>query len=208
MIRRPPRSTLFPYTTHFRSRVHLARASLSMLATFIGPALALGCGTPGAVGGSGGVATGTGGTLGTGTGGVLAGSGGAASGGAAAAGGSASGGAAVGGSSSGGTAAGGAGTGGVGSDGAGTGGVIEGDMPLHYETEFTGEACPEPPLPAYADLPEISHLPDPFVLASGSTMSSRAEWSCRRAEIKAILEEYDVGAKPGKPSTVDASFDG
>src|SRR5688572_31569342 len=64
MIRRPPRSTLFPYTTHFRSRVHLASASLSMLATFIGPALALGCGTPGAVGGSGGVATGTGGTLG------------------------------------------------------------------------------------------------------------------------------------------------
>src|SRR2546430_8767963 len=27
MIRRPPRSTLFPYTTLFRSRVHAARAA-------------------------------------------------------------------------------------------------------------------------------------------------------------------------------------
>src|SRR3712207_7835294 len=32
MIRRPPRSTLFPYTTLFRSRAHLARATLEAIA--------------------------------------------------------------------------------------------------------------------------------------------------------------------------------
>src|SRR5690606_22134055 len=68
--------------------------------------------------------------------------------------------------------------------------------------------CPEPPLPAFADLPSVESLPNPFTKADGTTLSSRAEWSCRRAEIKAILEEYDVGEKPGKPSVVDASFAG
>lgn len=85
---------------------------------------------------------------------------------------------------------------------------VMGDLPLVYEEEFTGEDCPTPPLPGFAELESIAHLPDPFLMASGERMTRRAQWRCRRAELKAILEKYDVGAKPGKPSTVDASLDG
>src|SRR5258705_10227892 len=35
MIRRPPRSTLFPYTTLFRSRMPLTRLSVRLLRSFI-----------------------------------------------------------------------------------------------------------------------------------------------------------------------------
>lgn len=83
-----------------------------------------------------------------------------------------------------------------------------GEFPTNYEDEDTGADCPEPPLPAYADLPEISYLPDPFLMADGTRMTTRAQWRCRRAEIKALLEEYDVGEKPGPPSTFEASLDG
>lgn len=57
-------------------------------------------------------------------------------------------------------------------------------------------------------LPEIPHLPDPFEKADGSRMTTKAEWRCRRAEIKAILEKYDAGEKPGRPSTFEASLSG
>ena len=58
-------------------------------------------------------------------------------------------------------------------------------------------------------LPEIEHHPDPFLFADGTTrMTSRSEWRCRRAEIKAILEQYDAGIKPGKPDSVEASLSG
>jgi len=181
-----------------------------MLVGLVGLGALLGCGTPGTGGGAGGAPVGSGGAVVTGSGGAPVSSGGAVGSGGAAAGGSASGGAVgTGGAAAGGTSSGGAASGGSGSGGAlGTGGTIEGDMPLYYETEFTGDACPEPPLPAYADLPSIEHLPDPFLMSGGTTMTSRSEWACRRAEIKAILEEYDVGEKPGKPEMVDASFDG
>jgi hypothetical protein len=103
---------------------------------------------------------------------------------------------------------GGAGAGGTGPGGAG-GGTITGAMPLVYETEFTGADCPKPTL---ADdplkLPAITYLPDPFLMADGTRMTTREQWRCRRAEIKAILEKYDDGAKPGKPSTFNATLSG
>src|SRR2546425_9664790 len=43
MIRRPPRSTLFPYTTLFRSQVPTVRKSLTVMATRSGPSS---CGRP------------------------------------------------------------------------------------------------------------------------------------------------------------------
>jgi hypothetical protein len=85
--------------------------------------------------------------------------------------------------------------------------VILGDLPLVYDEEFTGADCPEPPLPGFSELEPISYLPDPFLMASGERMTSRAEWRCRRAELKSILEEYDVGHKPAPP-TVEASLSG
>jgi hypothetical protein len=86
--------------------------------------------------------------------------------------------------------------------------VIEGDLPLVYDTEDTGADCAEPPLPAFSALESIEYLPDPFEMSSGQRMTSRSEWRCRRAELKAILEKYDVGEKPGKPSKLEASLQG
>ena len=74
--------------------------------------------------------------------------------------------------------------------------------------ENTGDDCPEPPLPAFGDLIAVSHLPNPFEMSDGTPITTKTQWRCRRAQIKAELEAYDVGAKPGKPSTVEASLDG
>jgi len=177
-----------------------------MLAGLVGLALVPGCGSSAPVAGSGGAASGgaigAGGASGTPSASGGTSTDGAGSGGAPAAGGTASGGLTSGGSAAGGAASGGAGTGG------GLVGDLVGDLPLRYEQEFTGEACEKPPLPTYDDLPEITYLPDPLLMASGETMTARSEWACRRAEIKALIEEYDVGDKPGKPATVDASLEG
>jgi hypothetical protein len=83
-----------------------------------------------------------------------------------------------------------------------------GPLPPVYDEEDTGADCPEPTLPDYAALPEVSPLPDPFENADGTRIASRADWRCRRAEIKAALEKWDVGEKPGKPSTLTPSLDG
>jgi hypothetical protein len=79
---------------------------------------------------------------------------------------------------------------------------------LHYDEENTGADVKKPPMPAFSDLPSIPYLPDPFKKADGSRITTREDWRIRRAEIKAILEHYDVGEKPDKPSTFKATLDG
>jgi hypothetical protein len=66
----------------------------------------------------------------------------------------------------------------------------------------------KPPLPPFADLPSIEYLPDPFKKATGTRIITRDEWRSRRAEIRAYLEHYDVGVKPGKPTTFKAALNG
>jgi hypothetical protein len=85
---------------------------------------------------------------------------------------------------------------------------VAAEMPSVYGKEDTGANCAKPPLPEFNALPSIPYLPDPFTKADGSRMTTREEWRCRRAEIKAMLEHYDVGEKPGKPSTFKATLDG
>ena len=79
--------------------------------------------------------------------------------------------------------------------------------PLVYSTENTGASCAAPPLPALAQLPVIQPLPDPFLWADGRGRStSFSDWECRRNEIKAQIENYEIGKKPAKPSTITASY--
>jgi hypothetical protein len=73
------------------------------------------------------------------------------------------------------------------------------------EAENSGADCALPALPEFAALPEYIQLHDPFTLASGSRMTQRAEWICRRAEIGAQLQRYELGPKPPKPASVSAS---
>lgn len=51
------------------------------------------------------------------------------------------------------------------------------------------------------------NLPNPFAMNDGTLISSAAEWTCRRNEIKKDLEEYEIGVKP-EPPQVAASFAG
>jgi len=82
------------------------------------------------------------------------------------------------------------------------------ELPLSYSSEDTGAHLPRPPLPEFEGLPSISHLPDPFTMTDGSRLTTRDEWRARRTEIKAMIEHYDVGEKPGKPGTFKATLEG
>jgi hypothetical protein len=50
-------------------------------------------------------------------------------------------------------------------------------------------------------------LPDPFAMHDGSRISEKADWKCRRNEIKQDLEQFEIGPKP-EPPMVQASISG
>jgi hypothetical protein len=80
-------------------------------------------------------------------------------------------------------------------------------MPIVYDVENTGADCPEPPLPSISDLPVIESLPDPFEWSDGrGRITSIYDWRCRRAEIKAEIEHYEIGEKPARPDSITASY--
>ncbi len=81
-------------------------------------------------------------------------------------------------------------------------------MSLVYEVEDTGADVPKPQLPEFSKLESIPFLPDPFMKADGTRITTRDEWRVRRAEIKAMIERYIIGEKPGKPSKFEAKLDG
>ena len=65
-------------------------------------------------------------------------------------------------------------------------------------------ACPAVP----GSMPSGStQLNDPFTFASGGRVSSKADFTCRQAEISALMQRYELGELPPKPS-VSATFSG
>jgi len=81
------------------------------------------------------------------------------------------------------------------------------DIPFVYPVENTGAECKLPPLPDIADLPLIEPLTDPFAWSDGSgRVSDFKDWQRRRAEIKAEIEHYEIGRKPGRPEDITASY--
>jgi hypothetical protein len=79
--------------------------------------------------------------------------------------------------------------------------------PLVYSAENTGGSCTAPPLPTFSQLPVIEPLPDPFRWSNGSGRStSFGDWECRRNEIKAEIENYEIGAKMPRPQNITASY--
>jgi hypothetical protein len=44
-------------------------------------------------------------------------------------------------------------------------------------------------------------LPDPFTKLDGTRMTTKAEWTCRREEIRKQAEKYAFGTKPAPPTT-------
>jgi hypothetical protein len=81
------------------------------------------------------------------------------------------------------------------------------EIPLVYDIENTGAGYPKPILPALSELPVIAPLTDPFEWSDRSGRDTTfASWSRRRAEIKAEIENYEIGMKPDRPDTIAASF--
>jgi hypothetical protein len=190
----------------------LALAPVCLLLGACGAASSLG-GTGG--NGSGGNGTGGNGTGGDGTGGSATGgtgtsTGGHGTGGAISTGGTGTGGAATGGAGGKGTGGsaggkgGGAGSPATGGSGGvpttGTGGNSNG-APVYNPDfkEFSGDDCPAA---TPKDVSISGQLPNLFTKIDGTTMSKKSEWRCRRAELKAIVEKYIHGAKPGPPDMV------
>jgi hypothetical protein len=82
-------------------------------------------------------------------------------------------------------------------------------IPLVYNVENTGASYPLPPLPTINQLPVVEPLPDPFMWSNGSGRSVNfSDWSRRRSEIKAEIENYEIGTKPARPATITASYVG
>jgi hypothetical protein len=60
----------------------------------------------------------------------------------------------------------------------------------------------------YGALTANPKLPDPFLSPNGTRITSKDQWPCRRAEIMAQAQKYELGPNPGAPSSVTGSFDG
>ena len=71
--------------------------------------------------------------------------------------------------------------------------------------EDAGEACVIPPLPAFADLPTLTTLPDPFLGLNGERITSKSQWQCRREEIRQLAERFIYGQKPAAPESVSGT---
>ena len=83
------------------------------------------------------------------------------------------------------------------------------EVPLVYSVENTGASCKAPPLPDPSQLPNVSKLPDPFSWSDGSgRVKTLADWECRRNEIKAEIENYELGKKPNPPQSLKATYSG
>lgn len=75
--------------------------------------------------------------------------------------------------------------------------------------EDSGADCVVPALPSASALTPYDKHHDPFVMLDGSRITKKAQWRCRRAEIKAQLEQYESGPKPVvAPEDVNAALSG
>lgn len=75
-------------------------------------------------------------------------------------------------------------------------------------SEDRGTGCAVPELPNHLALPEHPLLPDPFLSMNGARITAKEDWICRRAEISAQVQEYELGPKPPPPERVSAVVNG
>jgi hypothetical protein len=64
-----------------------------------------------------------------------------------------------------------------------------------------GGGCNIPPMPPASSLAQNPFFPDPFTFMNGTRMTARAEWTCRRAELAALAQEFEFGQKPAPPTS-------
>jgi len=64
------------------------------------------------------------------------------------------------------------------------------------------------PLPATVTTKANSRLPDPFTFYDGRKVTTKAEWACRQQEISELVQRFELGTYPPKPSSVTGSLSG
>ncbi|MBO3747760.1 cellulose binding domain-containing protein [Streptosporangiaceae bacterium NEAU-GS5] len=67
--------------------------------------------------------------------------------------------------------------------------------------EDDGADCPVT-LPSEGSLPTNTRIPDPFTRLNGTRITTKADWRCRREEIKRLAERFVYGDKQPKPTSV------
>jgi hypothetical protein len=69
-------------------------------------------------------------------------------------------------------------------------------------------ACPpfQIPVPDSTVPTPARTLPDPFTFLSGAKVESKSDWQCRRTELLALMERFEFGALPSKPSVLNATL--
>ncbi len=82
--------------------------------------------------------------------------------------------------------------------------ALSAQVPLVFDVENRGADCNV----SAGALSNNANLPDPFSFNDGSKVSTFEDWSCRRNEIKADIEQYEIGIKPNKPENITASYSG
>lgn len=65
-------------------------------------------------------------------------------------------------------------------------------------SEPVSSACPAlpSPLPTFDELPDIPALPNPFQFFNGDPLTSQEDWTCRKAELTILVQEYLYGYYP------------
>ena len=60
------------------------------------------------------------------------------------------------------------------------------------------------------DIPSVSNslLPNPFIFADGSEVTTADEWTCRQEEILNAFQQYELGDLPPAPDSLEASLNG
>ncbi|RDB26788.1 4-O-methyl-glucuronoyl methylesterase [Hypsizygus marmoreus] len=72
--------------------------------------------------------------------------------------------------------------------------------------EPTPGACPA--VPGSITLRANAKLPDPFTNIAGQRITTKAGWQCRRQEIFELIQRYESGVLPPKPSGLTATYSG
>jgi len=93
-----------------------------------------------------------------------------------------------------------------------TTGAPTGLDPFDRSVENPGADCPVPSTDfdgtAFGALAESTTFPDPFTMLDGTPVTTQSQWVCRRAEISALFQKWQLGPKPEKPASVTGTATG
>ncbi|HOY23298.1 MAG TPA: hypothetical protein PK002_09085, partial [Cellvibrio sp.] len=69
-------------------------------------------------------------------------------------------------------------------------------------------SCADVKVADIGQLPVINELPNPFLKTNGKVIRAKKDWACRRTEIGAQAQAYQLGDKPAAPEQVKAELQG